>query len=83
MADIEDLQVSLEYSVLCAQSLEKLNELCKYLKIELSFENSTRLKTIKIVRQYVEPHLEKEPGTTSHKDFMEDIISYMTGKPPP
>ena len=74
MADIEDLQVTLK-SALCAQSLEKLNGLCKYLKIELSSEDSTRLKTIKVVCKYVETHLEKEPGTTFPKDSLEDNIS--------
>ena len=82
MANIEDLQVTLE-SVLCVQSLETLNDRCKYPKIELSSEDNTRLKIIKVILQYVETHLEKEPGTTSHKYFLEDIISYMTGKPPP
>ena len=89
MAEIEEIQVELE-STLCSQTTEKLIELSNYFKIEVSADLKSKLKLLKLIRNYLEDRLKKEPtedevssGALSREEFLKDAIASLVGQPPP
>ena len=82
MAEIEDLQVELE-SIICVQKLGRLIDLAKYFQLEIDPEVKTKLTVIQLLRKHIEETIANEPGTSPHKQFLKDAVSFMTGEPPP
>ena len=70
-------------SIICVQKLERLIDLAKYFKLEIDPEVKTKLAVIKLLREHIEETIANEPGTSPHKPFLKDAVSFLTGEPPP
>ena len=80
MAEIKEIQVELESS-LCSQTTEKLIDLSKYLKIGVWTDIKSKLKLLKLIRNYVEERLKYEPtedevsgGALSRQGFLKMLL---------
>ena len=81
MSEIEDLQLEFD-SLLCQQSVEKLSEICVYLKVEELVDGKSRSQLVKIIRNVVDNVL-LDPKDVDVDIFLRDAISKLTGTPPP
>ena len=89
MAEIEEIQVRLE-SILSSQTTEKFIELSNYFQIEVSADIKSKLKLLKLIRNYMEDRLKKEPAEDDvsskallQEEFLKDDMAFLVGQPLP
>ena len=83
MAELEPLLINLD-SLMCQQTLERLLELHKHLKITTSATGKSKLKLIGMIRAHNEEKLEGEIETgVTPEEYLQDQIALLTDLIPP
>ena len=78
MAELEPLLVNLD-SLMCQQTLERLLELCKHLKITTPATGKSKLKLIGMIPALNEEKLEGEIETgVTPEEYLQDQIALLT-----
>ena len=83
MAELEPLLINLD-SLMCQQTLERLLELHKHLKITTPATGKSKLKLIGMIRAHNEEKLEGEIETgVTPEEYLQDQIALLTDLIPP
>ena len=80
MAELEPLLIDLD-SLMCEQTLERLLELHKHLKITTPATGKSKLKLIGMIRAHNEEKLEGEIETgVTQEEYLQDLLSPIAPK---